>query len=229
MRRLAGDYIFLRQPGDGDYARWLIDLLPRVVVAAQFCDLSAFRFVVARSTSQRMQVVRDSLGLFGVRPERIVAIGDAPTFFQRLVFPLPAAKYPCGKSPRAIEALEYLPARFPDASDAPRRLYVKTGEDEALLDLLKPSGFVAVEPERMSFAERARAFGKAEWIAGAAGAGLANAALAPRGLRLLAVTARGDEEAFYRDLAEVKQGRFFSLRPDADSAAVTALFDDFLA
>ncbi len=218
IRRLAGAYIFLRQPGDRNYARWLIETLPRVAVAAQFCDLSAFQFVVPRQRGEMIAVVRETMRLFGVRPERVVAIGPEPVFFQRLVFPLPVAQA-SAKSPRAMEVLEYLPARFGDASKAPRRIYVKAGGAAPFFDLLQPLGFVEVEPERMNFSERARAFSKAEWIAGAPGAGLANAVFAPRGLRLLTLAADEESNIFYRDLAEAKQGRFLSLRLQSNDAA----------
>ena len=124
MPRLAGDFIFLRETGDGDYRAWLIDLLPRIAVAAQFCDLSRFRIAVSRSSAAMAPIIRDSLGLFGIRPEQIVPIGARPSFFQRLVYPLPVASGACAKSPRAIEVLEFLPARFPSAPEAPKRIYV---------------------------------------------------------------------------------------------------------
>jgi capsular polysaccharide biosynthesis protein len=217
IRRLAGAFIFLRQPGDGDYARWLLEILPRVAVAARFCDLSAFHFAVPRQHGEMIAVVRESLRLFGAPQERIVAIGPEPVFFQRLYFPLPVAKT-SSKSPLAMEVLEYLPARFGDAREAPRRIYVKAGAKTPFFELLQPLGFVEVEPKRMNFSECAQAFSKAEWIAGAPGAGLANAAFAPRGLRLLAITKDEESKVFYRDLAEAKQGRFLALRPHCDDA-----------
>ncbi len=219
IRRLAGAFIFLRQPGDSNYARWLIEVLPRVAVAAQFCDLSAFQFAVPRQRGAMIAVVRESLRLFGVPSERVVTIGSEPVFFQRLVFPLPVARL-SAKSPRAMEVLESLPARYGAAPEAPRRIYIKSGVATPFFDLLQPLGFVVVEPERMNFAECARAFSKAEWIAGAPGAGLANAVFAPRGPRLLAIGADEDSKAYYRDLAEAKKGRFLSLRLQSNDAAV---------
>ncbi len=218
IRRLAGVFVFLRQPGDRNYTRWLVETLPRVAVAAQFCDLSAFQFVVPRQRGEMIAVVRESLRPFGVPPERVVAIGPEPVFFQRLVFPLPVAQA-SAKSPRAMDVLESLPARFGAAPEAPRRIYVKAGGATPFFNLLQPLGFVEVEPERMNFSERAQTFSKAEWIAGAPGAGLANAVFAPRGLRLLALAADEESKIFYRDLAEAKQGRFLSLRLQCNDAA----------
>ena len=80
MPRLAGDFIFLRETGDGDYSHWLIDLLPRIAVAAQFCDLSRFKIAVSRSSAAMAPIIRDSLGLFGIRPEQIVPIGARRPF-----------------------------------------------------------------------------------------------------------------------------------------------------
>lgn len=220
MPRLAGDFIFLRQAGDADYGRWLVEALPRLAIAAQFCDLSQFKIIVSRQGEAMARVVRDSLGLFGVRPEQIVAIGGRPTFFQRLVFPLPVADHPFAKSPRAVEVLESFPARLAGADESPNRIYVIPGPDEArpvneaeILDELRPLGFTVVAPARMSFSERVRAFSQAERIVGACGPGLSNAVFAPRGVRILALTPPqiGNYEAFLGDLMDVKQGSYFSL------------------
>lgn len=230
MPRLAGDYIFLREAGDGDYRAWLIDLLPRIAVAAQFCDLSRFRIAVSRPSAAMAPIIRDSLGLFGISPKQIVPIGERPSFFQRLVYPLPVANGACAKSPRAIEVLEFLPARFPVFPEAPKRIYITSerADDAAILELLAPLGFTALDSARMSFAEQVRAFSQAEAIVGGCGPGLANAVFAPRGVRVLALTAPGGDEDFFADLIDLKQGRFGSLRGGAslDRAAFKSLLDD---
>ncbi len=221
MKRLSGDFIFLRQPGDGDYGCWLVETLPRIAIAAQFCDLSEFRIVVSGAPGAMAGIMRDSLGLFGVRPERIVAIGEEPVFFQRLVFPLPVAGLPPVKSQSAMEVLEFLPARFAQSEASPLRIFVRGGlaakDEAALVDLLARRDFAVVDPRPMSFAERAQAFARAEWIVGADDEALANAAFAPRGLNL--VRFRDGDEPFLRDLAEVKQGRFLAVGADAADLA----------
>jgi len=231
MPRLAGDTIYLRETGDGDYRHWLIDLLPRIAVAAQFCDLSRFKIAVSRSSAAMASIIRDSLGLFGINPEQIVAIGARPTFFQRLVYPLPVANGACAKSPRAIEVLEFLPARFPSAPAAPKRVYIgsQRPDDATILEALRPLGFTALDPAGMSFAEQVRAFSQAEAIVGDCGPGLANAVFATRGVRVLALTAPGGDEDFFADLIDLKQGRFGSLRSGAslDRAAFERVLDDF--
>jgi hypothetical protein len=240
MRRLSGDFIYLRQSGDGDYAHWLLGLLPLVAIAAQFCDLSQFSIVVSGQTEAMERIQRDSLGLFGVAPGRIVALGEAPVFLQRAVYPLPLARRSF-VSPQAIEVLESLPARLAGAPGAPKRVYV-AGEAEgpaneaALMELLQPLGFVAVDPAGMTFAEQIRAFSCAEIIIGASGAGLANMAVAPHGVQSIVLTPPGTQGGQFRALVEAKQGRLVALRGIAaktgfsvDLAALRACLDDFPA
>jgi capsular polysaccharide biosynthesis protein len=215
MQRLPGDFIYLRQSGDSDYGHWLLGVLPLVAVAAQFCDLSQFRIVVSRQPEAMARIMRDGLGLFGVAPGRIVALGEAPVFLQRAVYPLPLQR---GSfvTPQALEVLESLPARLSGAADAPKRIYLAGGADRpvneaALLELLRPLGFVAIEPGKMSFTEQIRAFSRAEIIVGASGAGLANMAVAPRGVRVIVPTPPGTEGDILRALVDGKQGYLVSL------------------
>lgn len=242
MPRLAGDFILLRQTSDAGYGSWLIELLPRIAVAAQFCDLSQFKVVVSRQTGAMEQVVRDSLGLFGIRPEQIVAIGGTPTFFQRLVFPLPVAGHVLPKSPRAIEVLESFPGRLASSGEAHKRIYVKSAlgarqlvNEAEILNLLRPLGFQIVDTVPMSFAEQVHAFSRAEMIVGASGDGLANVAFAPRGVRVFALTPRGNDDALFWGLTDLKQGSFFSLHSEpgryfsVDLPAFKSLLDEFTA
>lgn len=227
MRRWTGDFIFLRQTRDEEDAVWLLELLPRLAIAARFCDLSQFKIVVSQRAAGNPQLVRDSLGLFGVRPERVLAIGPEPAFFQRLLFPMPVAHHPSGKSPGAMEVLEYLPARFPAAPDAPERIFVTgrlpAADEERLLHILQPWGFAPLDPARLDFSERARTFSRARWIV-SGGGGLANAAFAPRGVTLVQAGLTPGAETYFRDLADVKQGRFVLLPHPGDAKALQGSF-----
>jgi capsular polysaccharide biosynthesis protein len=225
MPQETGDFIFLRQTGDTFYANWLIEMLPRVAIAAQFCDLSQFKVVVSRQSSIMEQIVRDSLGLFGIRPEQILPVGETPVFFQRLVFPLPVAGHLLPKSLRAIEVLESLPSRLPAPIDAPKRIYVtaepggrRLANEAEILELLKPLGFKSLDPAQMTFKEQAQAFSQAEMIVGICGAGMANAAFAPRGVRVFVLTPPGVDEARLWGLTDLKQGPFFSQHGDDGGA-----------
>jgi hypothetical protein len=240
MQRLSGDFIYLRQHGDDDYGHWLLGVLPLVAIAAQFCDLSQFRIVVSRRPEAMARIMRDSLGLFGVAPGRIVPLGEALVFLRRAVYPLPLARAPFA-SPQALKVLESLPARLVGAAGAPKRLYVAGGavgpvNEAALLEQLQPLGFVAVDPAGMSFVEQIRAFSRAEIIIGASSAGLANLAVAPRGVRAIVLTSPGTEGDGFRSLVEGKQGRLVALRGVAanagfsvDPAALRACIDAFPA
>ncbi|WP_374547488.1 glycosyltransferase 61 family protein, partial [Rhodoblastus sp.] len=163
---------------------------------------------------------RDSLGLFGVAPDRIVVLGAAPVFLQRSVYPFADA----APSRDALEVLESFPLRLPASADAPKRIFVAPVLPAALRD----SGFSALDPAAMSFAQRVQAFARAEIVVGPAGAHLANAVFAPRGVRVMALTVAGDELSPLRAVIALKQGRLKTLDPD-QSARLPAALDEWIA
>jgi capsular polysaccharide biosynthesis protein len=227
IRYLPGDHIFLRQFWDGNYGHWLVDLLPRIAIAAQFCDLSKCKIVVTGKTGGMSRVYRDSLALFGVKPEQIVGLRREPVLFERLRYPLPVSRHPWVKSPRAIEVLESLPAKLGAKGDGPKRLYVSRNDDknrhlsneEEILGILRPLGFVCVDPGKLSFADQVRTFAGAELIVGNCGAGLTNLVFSARGVRVFALTTPFMQDDFFWDLTSQKQGSFFSLHGEASDSA----------
>jgi hypothetical protein len=246
IRFVAGDNVYLQQAFDDNYARWLVEVLPRVAVAAQFVDLARFKFAITRVEGHMGRVMREGLALFGVKPEQIVEIDRGPVLFERLLYPLPVASHPWAKSPNAIAVLESLPDRIGAARDGPKRIYVtrnagatrRLTNENAVIDALRPLGFVVVDPGRLSFAEQIRLFAGAERIVGNCGAGLTNLVFAPRGVRVFALTTPFMPDDFFWDLTELKQGRFYSLhgaspdtarRPEADFSIDVAAFKKMLA
>ena len=107
----------------------------------------------------------------------------------------------------------------------------------AVIDALRPLGFVVVDPGRLSFAEQIRLFAGAERIVGNCGAGLTNLVFAPRGVRVFALTSPFMQDDFFWDLTELKQGRFYSLhgaspdparRPKSDFSIDIVAFKEML-
>ena len=245
IRFVPGDSVYLQQAFDDNYARWLVEVLPRVAVAAQFVDLARLKFAITRVEGDMGQIKREGLALFGVKPEQVVEIDRDPVIFERLIYPLPVASHPWLKSPNAIAVLESLPDRIGAARDGPKRIYVtrnagatrRLTNEDAVIDALRPLGFVVVDPGRLSFAAQIRLFSGAERIVGNCGAGLANLVFAPRGIRVFALTAPFMQDDFFWDLTELKQGRFYSLvgaspdpgrGPEADFSIALAAFKEML-
>jgi capsular polysaccharide biosynthesis protein len=245
IRFVPGDSVYLQQAFDDNYARLLVEVLPRVAVAARFIDLSRFKFTITRVEGDMGQIMREGLALFGVKPEQIVEIDRGPVMFERLFYPMPVAIHPWIKSPNAIAVLESLPDRIGATRDGPKRIYVtrnagqtrRLTNEDAVIDALRPSGFVAVDPGRLSFAEQIRLFAGAELIVGNCGAGLTNLVFAPRGVRVFALTSPFLQDDFFWDLTELMQGRFYSLhgaspdparRPKSDFSIDIAVFKEML-
>ncbi len=226
QKRLSGPaHIMLKQTYDTNYGHWLIEALPRILAAAQHCDLSQCRVIVSRKNSGIRHVYVDTLAAFGIKPEQIVTHRLRPLHVDRLIYPLPISAGPFLKSPRAIEVLESLPRRLGVSGEAPKRIYVSRGSkgkrrllnEDAVLDVLRPLGFAVVQPGALDFKGQAQMFSQAQIVVGNCGAGLTNAVFAPRGHVLFALTSQFMPDDFFWDLSDLKQGRFISLHGRATS------------
>ena len=176
----------------GSYYHWFLDALPRLLYAEDHSHRSGeeVRLIVPRQLN-RWQ--RDSLALLGVkepmllpwRPpgaggvavERLLA-GVAHRWQRQGGAPFDAA------SPWAVRWLaDRLSAAVPDpATDLPRRLWLSRRgvasrgvvNEEAVLELLSPHGFVSVQTETLSLAEQIALFRGATHVVAPHGASLTN-------------------------------------------------------
>ena len=155
MPRLAGDYIFLREAGDGDYSA-----LADRPAAAHRRRRAILRPVAVQD--RRFALLgrdgadhpRQSRACSAIRPEQIVAIGARPTFIQRLVYPLPVAS----GAMRQIAARDR-GAGVPACAVSLRSVRRRSGfmsaaqmaDDAAILEALRPLGFTALDPARHEF------------------------------------------------------------------------------
>ncbi|WP_210520967.1 glycosyltransferase family 61 protein [Hymenobacter terricola] len=168
--------------GTGNYSHWLLDSLPRLhlVREAGLWDSIDYFLVYDRNNG----FVRETLGLLGVAPERIIdvqthrhlqadrlvvpsAVRGRGRHFPRWTFEFMRTAYDEARRQvtRAFNPLVYINRR--DA--AVRRI---TNEDK-MQDLLRPYGFETYQLSELSFAEKAALFAQARVIVSPVGAGLA--------------------------------------------------------
>ena len=243
---VPGDSVYLQQAFDDNYDRWLVEVLPRVAVAAQFVDLARFRSAITRVEGHMGRMMREGLALFGVKPEQIVEIDRGPVIFERLLYPLPVAKSIPGsvaqrhRSARILARQDWRGAGRSEADlrDQQRRSDPPPDQGGRGDRRIAAIWLRCRRPGPIVLCRANWLFAGAERIVGNCGAGLTNLVFAPRGVRVFALTTPFMQDDFFWDLTELKQGRFYSLAgaspdpargPEADFSIDLAAFKEMLA
>jgi capsular polysaccharide biosynthesis protein len=222
-----GECVLLKQTWDGNYGHWLIESLPRVSLVAALRPLTKCKFVVGDDRGAMGAVYTDTLSLFDIPEDRILAVPDEPTKIGRLIYPAPLTVQPWVKAPIVVKVLEGIADRLKDWGphiERLEKLYVSrnnTGKrcllnETEIIEIINRQGYRVIHPETMSFFEQVVTFSRARQVIGNLGAGLVNLVFAPRGVRLFALTSEFMEDDFFWDLVSHKEGSYLSLHGKAD-------------
>jgi capsular polysaccharide biosynthesis protein len=239
-------YALLRQPWDNNYGHWIIESLPKVAILAEHYDVTKLKYVITRHSllppaSRMRKVCADSLAVYGIRPDQIVEVGREALEVDELLYCLPLTTHPWTKAARTIRILEDLRDKFANGQKGPRRVYSSRStagrrrllNEPDILRVLEDFDVTIVDPGVMSFADQVRAFADAELVIGNFGANITNTVFAPRGVTLFAVTSHLMGENFFWDLANLKDGKYFSLHGQGVTADLNTDFvidpDEFRA
>jgi len=183
-----------------NYAHWMTEVLPRIAV---FCSIEQYEDIPIIINEGLHRNIMESLALI-VGPERQIfalPLGRAAQV-DRLYLTSVAGYVPFERREAKTEnhahglfcplALELLRERLAASTDNsspqgwPRKIYIRrTGSTRKVTngveieELLLSNGFVAVEPEKLTFSEQMALFSNAEEVVGSSGAALANLIFLP--------------------------------------------------
>ncbi len=204
---LGGTLILGRKPGSWNYGHFLVEILPRILLAREHMPSAGVMVQAAPETLR--QVMDDALALAGVAPGEVVALGPAPVRVARLVVVDGLSDHGRHLSPLVIGLLERLTRDIPAQGAAdlfvirphgPRRL----ADEDAVAAAAGLAGFRVIDPGAMAFAAQVAAFKGARRIVGVMGAGLANSVFAPPGAALFVLAPAGMTDSFYWFLAGLR-------------------------
>lgn len=210
--------------------RWNVQILPRIMAAAQAGLLEGRSLLLPSELSSWM---RESLSALGVARQTLaygrqqsLRLADA-CVVQPMGPRLPAA-LASAVSDRLVEVARKRGKLAPDAQG--RWLYISRqgassrslADEEAITRLAASMGFEIVEPERLGALDQVALFASARGVAGALGAGLTHILYAPAGIRVLALARTEECPATYLDLALARQQAWRWLTGPSD-ARFTAL------
>lgn len=211
-----GQALVLGVQTNANYFHWLMEALPRLWLARHLPGLDDAA-ILAPLMTPWMEEMLDASGLVAGR--RIVPVA-ANTSWDRLIVPARGLWNIHTFTWHSLAFVEELRRRT-QVKDTPRRLFVSRAQsasrrienEDEIVQLAAKHGFVSVFPEQMSFAEQMALFAGAEAVAGALGAGLANAAfMAPGGTLIeFAPEQRQGDAVLFSNLAHHRGLRYGGL------------------
>lgn len=174
-----------------NYAHWLTEVLPRI---AAFCSLKQFSDVPIIVNEGLHKNIMESLMLVVDSGRAVITVPIGRAMHVDTLYVTSACGYTPfehrnikGKgvshglfSPLAIEMMKSHVPSTPDA-DYPKKIYLRRTSQarqitniDALEKIIFQNGYVAVEPEKLSFLQQVALFRNAEHIIGAGGAAFSN-------------------------------------------------------
>ncbi len=192
-RRVAGRALYLVTPeADANFHHWMIDLLPRVLLARRAgFEPRSFSHVFVNACSRTFQ--RETLHRCGFTDAQIQPLQrDDHVCVDSLVVPW---LKPTNQAMPAEDVSALRELLLPRRTTRGRRIFLTRRDagfrrllnEHELLPILERHGFEIVTTGTMDVASQASLFAEAEWIAGASGAAFANLVFAPPGARVLEI------------------------------------------
>jgi capsular polysaccharide biosynthesis protein len=186
---LTGPLVLCIKRGTGNYGHWLAEMLPAALLANRMLGPEV-RFLVPEVPGALGAAIRDSLGLAGIGPDRVVSRGKAAYRVADLTMVHGLSLHGLYLSPHMVETLQDLAAPVIAAAPGCRLWVSRAGQNRCLWNereveaVLRTLGWRVVDPGQMPFPDQVALFKGAARVAGVMGAGLANLLFAPRGARV---------------------------------------------
>jgi Glycosyltransferase 61 len=193
--RIEGEYLLLAGSDQPNYGHYLHDVVPLIHLAAKM------GMPMLTWTLRPWQ--RGIIARLDVPPGLIREIEPHPVFLEHAI----TSNRHCGVAsqnahPQMKEVFSFILSnveKHAPAAERPRRLLVCRGirdsrnirNRKAVIEALAPLGFVAIQPEKLSFDEQAMLFSNAEFIVSEFGSAMVNAIFSRPGTKLVEIIAEG--------------------------------------
>ncbi|GAB0113429.1 glycosyltransferase family 61 protein [Acidisoma sp. C75] len=200
MRHIGGFSQLCTSRAAHNYGHFLVEMFPKAWLGAQLLAHRAPSFLV--QDNAMLPVVREALSAIDINPFAVVPIGPDAVECETLVLLDGLTEHGVYQSPLCFQALQSLAAPVPAAPyrklfiprHAPHRALTN---QEAVEAAMRERGFTIVDPGRYTLVEQIALFKGASLIVGPLGAALTNAAFAPRGARVVALTPQSYPDTFF--------------------------------
>ncbi|MBV8398034.1 MAG: glycosyltransferase family 61 protein [Acetobacteraceae bacterium] len=177
----SGLSVLCKKRGAWNYGHWLVEMLPKTLLAREALAGLPLRYAVASPPGRIASIMKECLDRAKFDSNQIIWLQDGVAFFHDLILVDGMTQHGEYISPLAIEHLQALKARIDRGSstkiyvtrkNCPYRRFVNEEEIEGIASNL---GYTVVDVGTLSFKEQISLFMGARQIAGVIGAGFTNA------------------------------------------------------
>ena len=214
----AGPVLLAKKIGSFNYGHWMLEMLPRVLLAKENLGITGLRYLVHELAAPMRGVIDETLQIAGVAPGEILRTGNEPHYFSDLIIVDGLSEHGLYMSPLCVATLERFAARV--RTGPSERIFVtrrsarwrRFREEEALHDIAQRAGYSLVDPGEMPVAQQIMVFKGARRIAGITGAGLSNIAFAAPGAAVRMFVPRSMPDTFFWLISQIREHGYAELR-----------------
>jgi hypothetical protein len=221
-------YCYIGSVGSENYGHWLVDDLPRALIAQENTS-ERLHWIIPASGGAMDQVKADSLKAVLGEDVHFTLVDPSDTVrCERLVYTSPISHHPVLKSPIALRNLKQRVCA-PSVTSGSKRLFIGRASNgyrhitnwDDVAPLLAEADFEVINPGAMSFKAQVEAFSQASAVVGVMGAAMANTLFCRAGMEIGYLAPEGWEEPFFWDLAAAMDQTYSCLfgrrEPDGDT------------
>jgi hypothetical protein len=199
-------------PGAWTWGHWLIDTLPKIVLAERACP-GRFQFVVPAVTTDTdssqffVRSVLESLAAYGISPDRLQRLHAGTVYRFHALFDVVDMCGTDGMHPGVLAAMRALPSPPKSRGRQALTSVLRRGTDTrtivnraAIEPVLRAHGAAELDPGAAPFEEQVRAFRDSDVVVGDLGSNLAASLYAPAGNGIVTLAPGGWRDHFFGSL-----------------------------
>ena len=227
--------VLLKQPWDGNYGHWLIDNFSRLAGSGSL-KLHEVNFILSSVRSEAMtKVMQDALALLEVPMTSLIFLDMHPVRVEHALYPEPLTSAPLVKHPATMSFLEMLVIRARELGGVNRapsgRIYISRNagsrrrliNELELIPRLQRANYHVIELDSLPLYDQIVSFGAATHVIGNMGAGFANLAFSPRGVKVATIANTVMAHDYFYDITCLKAGEYIGIQ----GTGASKIGDDF--
>lgn len=218
---VCGPHLLVARFGDRTWGHWLVDILPRIVIAESFFP-KRFQYVVPdnviQDSSPARRRVLESLHAYGIQEDRLLGISpDRNYVFDDLsmITPIRSDHMMHPAAHNLMNRRLALSPRPPTKRVAILRTDSSNRNVTNLPDVrdeLIRHGFDILSISEMTFLDQVACFQEAGHVVGVLGSGLTGLLYSPYGVKVMTIAPRAFGDRFFFGLTQMRNGHYVDLR-----------------
>lgn len=213
IQEIKGDSLIIFKAGKNNYGHILIEILPKLFLAAQNFDLENVTIIVPTLSDPIKKVFYTACEILQRetgQTYKFHEMVDPIIKMERALFVGPITKHNKFKSPLIVDFINHIKKLSSKNSERIiKRVFIDRNaayrniiNNEAVKEIFMSYGFEVIDPLNLSFSEQLSLFSNVEYLAGAHGAGLTNICFMPEKSNVFVIDP-GFHDFFFWDLANI--------------------------